>query len=135
MRRDRLVVARLRAALRAWRRAIWPWLDARLGGYRLWQMVIRRRRLRTVRRCAEQQHPLHGTLLPNGQPGRMCPLCGYVQQVTPREFKALFGCNVATAVARARAGGARVHNAARWRQSHPYPGRVERDGRGGKGGR
>jgi hypothetical protein len=107
------------------RRAVWTWLDARLGDRPAWQRFNARRRLRLVAACDRRQHTLRGTLLPNGQPGKMCPQCGYVQQITPHEFKALFGMNVATAVARMRAEGQRVHNAKRWAATHPRPGAVK----------
>lgn len=57
----------------------------------------------------------------------MCPACGYVQQITPREFKRLFGMPVSTAIARTRAEGQQVHNAMQWGQTH----RITRGGRTG----
>lgn len=106
------------------RRLVWGWPDRRLGGYRVWQRFNARRRLRLVARCARLGHPIRGTLLPNGEPGKMCPQCGYVQQITPKEFKFLFGMNVATAVMRTRADGHRVHNAEKWARTHQHPGPV-----------
>jgi hypothetical protein len=106
------------------RRLVWGWLDRRLGGFRAWQRFNARRRLRLVRACARKGHPIRGTLLPNGEPGKMCPTCGYVQQITPKEFKALFGMNVATAVRRTQTDGHRVHNAAKWARTHQHHGPV-----------
>lgn len=109
------------------RRQVWGWLDQRLGDHRTWQRFNARRRLRLVATCGRKGHPIRGTLLPNGEPGKMCPECGYVQQITPKEFKSLFGMNVATAVMRTRANGHRVHNMGTWAKTHQRPGRVRGD--------
>ena len=109
-----------RQIARAWaqRRKVWVLLDKYLGWWATWRRFNRWRRLRIVAACDRKKRAIQGTLFPNGEPGKMCAQCGYAQQITPKEFKRLFGISVDTAIKRAVRRGHTVHNAEKWAAAH-----------------
>ena len=105
---------------RAWRARedIWVHLDKYLRKLAWWKRLNDKRRKTMLERCGKSGHTLVGTLLENGQPGKMCQECKYIQQITPKEFKTLFGLSVKKAILKARSAGRQVMNAEKYLAIH-----------------
>jgi hypothetical protein len=106
----------------AWvnRKDIWVHLDKVkvLQRQNWWKRLNTARRKRLIDKCNKSGHTLQGTLLENGQPGKMCQTCKYIQQITPREFKSLFHISVNQAIKRAKDAGRQVVNADKYLAIH-----------------
>lgn len=93
-------------------------IDRAMAKVEWWQKLATKRLAKRIARCDRIGHPLRGTVMPSGAPGKMCDTCGYAVEISAHQFKKLFGISIQTAVARAQRRGHEVANAEKVKPRH-----------------